>query len=468
MRTTVLALIWLALFSVPASTTADSVEAVVPAPGPLALLQEQLHRFEERRRHEGPPLTLEAVLQEALDRNPTLIVLRQRFEAARHRPAQQRFLMAPTLEAQIWQWPIRAVNPLNTNMYMFTVSQDIPGRGKRFLRTGVAEKEVELAENEIAVLARDVVDRVKRTYAELFVTRKEIDIHLATVDLLRQFADISQAKYVTGRISQQDVLKAVVELSTLHDDLVVLDEREQLAGARLNTLLDRAPEALIGPLVEPRERAKLPPANELQRLALERQPELKAARLERERAEAALAVANRDYKPDFFARGGYMVMPRDRDAWTATIGMTWPGAPWARGRLDARLSEVTAEIAAAKAEERAVENGIRLAVQEAYVRATAAIQRAALLRTSVVPQSEQTLEVARVAYQTGRVGFLDLIDNQRVFLHAQLSYYQALSALEQAVADLERASGTDAGAWTPTSAAVEPQIVTKGGVADGE
>ncbi|MBI4263812.1 MAG: TolC family protein [Acidobacteria bacterium] len=413
------------------------------APAPLRQLQDQLHAFEQRRSYEGPPLTLDAALDEALAKNPTLIALRRQFEAARLRPAQERFLMAPTFEAQIWQWPISSVNPLDTNMYMFTAGQDIPGRGKRRARAAVLEKEAEVTESEIAVRARDVVDEVKRVYADLFLARTHIDIHLANVDLLRQFADISEAKYTTGRISQQDVLKAVVELSKLHDDLVMMDQRARLAEAHLNTLLDRPPDAPIGPVGAPHERVVLPASSDLQRMAVERQPELRNALLQRERAEAALTAARTEYKPDFFVGGGYFLMPRDRDSWTASVGITWPNAPWSRGRLDARVAEATADIEAARARERVVENAIRLAVQDAYVRVQSAAQRAALLRTSIVPQSEQTLEVSRVAYQTDRVDFLALIDNQRVLLDVQLAYYGAVSDLEQAIADLERAVGTE-------------------------
>jgi outer membrane protein TolC len=413
-----------------------------PTPA-LGKLQDLLHAFEQRRAYEGPPLTLDAALDEALAKNPTLIALRKQFEVARLRPAQERFLMPPTFEAQIWQWPINTVNPLNTNMYMFTAGQDVPGRGKRRAREMVLEREAAIAENDIAVRAREVIDEVKRVYADLFLARTHIDIHLANVDLLRQFADISEAKYATGRISQQDVLKAVVELSKIHDDLVMMDERARIAEAQLNTLLDRPPVAPIGPLEAPRERMILPAVAELQQKALERQPELRAATLQRDRAEAALTAAQTEYKPDFFVGGGYMLMPRDRDSWTASVGITWPGAPWARGRLDVRVAEARAEIEAATARQRAVENAIRLAVQEAYVRVQSAAQRAALLRTSIVPQSEQTLEVSRVAYQTDRVDFLALIDNQRVLLDAQLAYYRALSDLEQALADLERAVGTE-------------------------
>ena len=409
----------------------------------LGDLQEQLHTLEQTRSAAGPPLTLQDALSEALERNPELIALRKQFDAARHRPVQERFLAAPTFEAQIWQWPIDTLNPANTNMYMFMFKQDVPGAGKRGLREAVVRKDVELTGNEVAVRARRVIDEVKRAYAELFVNRRAIDIYLASVELLRQFADISEAKYITGRISQQDVLKAVVELSKLHADLVMLDERAQLAQARLNTLLDRPPTEPVGPLAEPHERVLLPPSEDLQRLALERQPELHTAALGIARAEAALAVVERDYKPDFFATAGYMLMPRDRDAWMANIGITWPRAPWSRGKLDAQKAEARAEVEAARARQQAAENTVRLAVHEAYIRVKAAEQRAALLRTSIVPQSEQTLEVSRVAYQTDRVDFLALLDNQRVLLDVRLDYYRALSDLEQALADLERAVGTE-------------------------
>lgn len=409
----------------------------------MAQAVDHLHGAVTRRVYDGPPLTLKAAVDEALQRNPALIVLRAQFEAARHRPAQERYLMPPSFEAQIWQWPVTTLNPLNTNMYMFTAKQELPGRGKRALRAAVAEKDVEIASNEIAVRAREVVKDVTRAYADVVVARRAIDIHLGSVALLRQFADASTIKYAAGRSPQQDVLKAVVEVSKLHEDLVMHEESAASAAARLNTLLDRDPQAPIGPVDEPREEVALPSSEELQRLAIEQHPELKAAQLGTERAQAALAVVTRDYKPDFFVGGGYMLMPHEAGAWTASAGMTWPNAPWSRGGLDAKRAEATADITAAQANARAVEREVRLAVHDAYIRATAATQRAALLRTTVLPQSEQTLALSRVAYQTDRVDFLALIDNQRALLDAELSYYRALSDRELALADLARAVGND-------------------------
>jgi outer membrane protein, heavy metal efflux system len=391
----------------------------------------------------GPPVSLAALLQEALEKNPELAALRAQADVVRQRPAQQRFLDAPMAEAQVWQWPFNSINPADTNMYMFMVTQDLPGRGKRQLRANVDEKDVALAESDIAIRARDVVNQVKQAYAALFIARKAIQVHLDSVELLRQIADVSQAKYITGRISQQDVLKPVLELSRLHTDIIMFDEQAKLATARLNVLLNRMPETPIGPLIEPQEQTVLPATADLQRLALERQPELQRAHTEVERAEAALASVRSDYKPDFSVQGGYMLMPRMTDAWMGRVAIRWPKAPWSRGRIDARVAEQTAAIQAAKARTQVTENMVRLAVQEAYVRAKSAQDRAVLLRTTIRPQSQQTLEVSRVAYQTDRVDFQALIDNQRVLLDVNLDYFRALSDFTQALADLERAVGTD-------------------------
>ena len=48
-----------------------------------------------------------------------------------------------------------------------------------------------------------------------------------------------------------------------------------------------------------------------------------------------------------------------------------------------------------------------------------------------------------MAYQANRGGLLALIENERMVLDSQLGYFRALSDLEQARAELERALGED-------------------------
>jgi outer membrane protein TolC len=347
-------------------------------------------------------------------------------------------------EAQIWQWPINSFNPGDTNMYMFMIGQELPGRGKRDARAAVAVKDVALADADVMIRSRQIVNEIKQAYAALFIARKSTEVHLASVDVLGEIADAARSKYASGRGSQQDALKPVVELSKLHNDVIMHDEEAGLAAARLNVLLNRAPDTPIGPLQEPREPGLLPASAELQRLAIEHQPELQRARLEVEKAEAEALSARLDRKPDFSVQGGYMLLPGGQtDGVLAKVGITWPNAPWSRGRIDAKIAEQAASVVYEKSRERAMENMLRLSVHEAYVRAKAAQERALLLRTTILPQSRQAFDVSRAAYQADRGDFQAILDAERMLLDSQLDYYKALAAFAQALADLERAVGME-------------------------
>ncbi len=73
----------------------------------------------------------------------------------------------------------------------------------------------------------------------------------------------------------------------------------------------------------------------------------------------------------------------------------------------------------------------------------AAEQHATILRTTILPQVRQTLDASRIAYQTNRSDFLAMLDNERMLLEAQLEYARALSAFDEAIAELESALGID-------------------------
>jgi outer membrane protein TolC len=284
---------------------------------------------------------------------------------------------------------------------------------------------------------------ITNAYFDLYIARRATEIHLEHADVLRQLTDLAQAKYASGGGAQQDVLKSIVEESMLHDDLLMLDLDQRLASARVNALLNRPMDTPIGPLDNPREQTLLAPLDELQAIAAKDRPEVIAARQEVERARAELAVAQLDYKPDYSVQGGYMVMPHQSDAVLLQGSISWPAAPWSRKKVDLHVEESHARVAAAQARVDALENEARLAVEAAYLRAKTAEQRQALFRTTVLPQSRQTLDLSRISYQTGQGDVLAMLDNERMLLNGELAYYKALTEFQQAIAELERATGAE-------------------------
>src|SRR5947208_1923213 len=71
------------------------------ASSPRALEQDAIHGFSTPRTYDGPPLTLSDAVGEALARNPDLVAVRQQTAVARQRPAQERALMPPLVEATV-------------------------------------------------------------------------------------------------------------------------------------------------------------------------------------------------------------------------------------------------------------------------------------------------------------------------------------------------------------------------------
>jgi outer membrane protein TolC len=326
-------------------------------------------------------------------------------------------------------------------MFMLTIEQDIPGRGKRAARTSAAAKDVDIAANDVTVAEQQTIADLTHAYVTLITARKTADIYAEAARLLQQLADAAEAKYASGRIPQQDVLKPAAELSRLYDTALVTRQEAELASAELNALMGRPIDRPIGPLEEMTQPAPLPDLSSLMELALRRQPELQSARLMIDKAKAVRGVTKTESTPDFSVQGGYMITPRGTDAWTGQLAISWPSAPWARGRVTAQIAEADADIRAAEARLVAAENAARLSVQRSYVKATTADQRAELFQTTILPQARQTLDAARIGYESDRLDFLTVLENQRMLLTEQLNYVRAMADIADARADLMRATG---------------------------
>jgi outer membrane protein TolC len=389
-----------------------------------------------------PALVLPDLIPEALARNPELAAARKQWEAASTRIVQARSLDDPTLSVHLWNFP-QTFNVTRADNSIFGISQNLPFPGKLALKGEIASRSAEITEQALRAKERELVVRLKQAYYDLFLAHKAIQIHHEQVELLRQFVEIANAKFRTGKGSQADVLKAQVELSVLHQQLPVLEQRRQTAAALLNTLLDRD---LLSPLGIPQEPSLLPidtTIDELHRLALNARPELKAAELAVQHGEQSRALALRQYYPDFNVAFQRFQNYQANDGFGAYLAMTVPFAFWTKPKYDAGVQEAAASVAVARAQQHRVENLTRFQINDLLAKVRASEQVARLYHTTILPQALQNLEAARAGYRVGRGGFLDLIDTQRAWRGFQHEYYRALVEREHRLAELEQVIGAD-------------------------
>lgn len=387
-------------------------------------------------------LDLSGLIAEALARNPEIQAARQQWEAASKRVPQARSLEDPTLSVQWWNAP-ESFNLARSENTLVGLSQKFPFPGKRALKEEVASRSADMTEQAVRAKERDLIARLKQAYYDLFLAHKAIQIHHEQIDLLKQFVEIANAKFRAGKGSQVDVLKAQVELSTLHQQLPVLEQRRETAQGKLNTLLDRDPRFPLAPPQEPREGRFDQDLEDLYRAATTARPELKAADLAVQRNEQSHALALREYYPDIslgFQRFQNFQAP---NGFGAMVSINLPFAFWTKPKYDAAVQEAAAAVAAARAEHRTLENLTRFQIRDLLAKVRASWEVAVLYRTTVLPQAEQGVEAARAGYRVGKSGFLDLLEADRAWRGFQLEYYRALVEREYRLAELEQVIGAD-------------------------
>ncbi len=388
------------------------------------------------------PLILSAVINEALAGNPEIQAARQQWAAAAQRITQARALDDPTLSVQWWNTP-ESFNLGQAQNTIIGLSQKFPFPGKLALKEEVASRSADITEQALRAKERDLIARVKQGYYDLFLAHKAIQIHHEQIDLLTQFLEIAIAKFRTGKGSQVDVLKAQVELSTLHQQLPVLEQRRETAQAKINTLQNKDPRTLLGLPEEPRVERFTKDLDELFQIAADARPEVKAAGLALQRHEHARALAHRQYYPDVTVAVQRFQNFQTRDGFGAIMGINLPFAFWTKPKYDAGVQEAGAAVAAARADLQTQENLTRFQIRDVLAKVRASWEVGVLYRTTVLPQAEESLASARAGYRTGRTDFLNLIEADRALREFQLAYYRALVDWQQRVAELEQVVGRD-------------------------
>lgn len=192
-------------------------------------------------------LRLSQAIDEALQNNPEIHVLQNKLQAARARGNQSTYLEDPELNLEAWGIPLNQPASIrSSNPIVLGLRQKVPFFGKRALKSEIAGSEVRMAEEELRAKQVEVVAKVKTAYADYFMAEKSIEIAKAHLELIRQVSLTAENLYKVGKAPQQDVIKALLEQTDLLNRLNMAERELETTKARLNTLLNRHPDAQLG------------------------------------------------------------------------------------------------------------------------------------------------------------------------------------------------------------------------------
>jgi cobalt-zinc-cadmium efflux system outer membrane protein len=392
------------------------------------------------RQAAGSVMTLQALVAELEQHNPELQAGRREIDVRLARVAPAGAPPEPTITAGFMSDPTSVpFVPSGSNPNAFrrlSVTQEIPFPGKLDLRSRVAATEVTAERWNTEATRRRLIADLKTTFFDYAFAERAIAVVRRNKVLLEQVQQIVESQFSVGKGSQQDILKAQVEISLLLERLAVLEQQRAAAQARVNGLLYRDPETPLGPVAEYTPVVLPEDLGQLRSLEREQSPAVKSQEQGITRGQQALALANRELRPDFGV--------------TVSTQKYGGGMPWMYGvdfmvkvpiYWQRKQRPMIAEAAASLESARLMRNNTLATEQsqltQEFLAATTSKRLADLYRDSILPQARLTLESSLASYQVGRVDFLTLLSNYQTVLTYEVSYEEQAARLRQALARME-------------------------------
>lgn len=310
---------------------------------------------------------------------------------------------------------------------------DFPGPGKLKAAANVAtaESDTRYFLFESAVL--QTAFALKKSYYQLYFLDAKVSVNRQTLALVTDLEKLARTQNEVGKVTLQDVLRAQIEQDRLTTEIANLDDSRNPLLAQFKAALGLAGEQPNPPVPAQFESTPLDmSSDQLFASALARNPRLKAMEAEVRRADASLRLAYKSRVPDFNV--GVEVDAKASPVFvTPQLGVTLP--IW-RDKIAAEIAGAQAGQRAAKARLSAEQITLAVEFAEKTFMFRENSRNLALLQERLLPKARQSVEVARAAYLSGQLDFLNLIDAQRTLLSFQLSEVEARTQRELALAEL--------------------------------
>lgn len=323
--------------------------------------------------------------------------------------------------------------------YLAGASQKLPWFGKRYLRGQRVRSQASAAMMDVGDVRLRLIESTRAAFYEYYLAVAQLKLNDENMASVKAFRADALQRYEANLVPEQDVLQAEVELALLERRQVELRRNRGVAVARINTLLDRAPDFPLPPppsALSPV--AELPAADELRAIAMASRPDLAAIGARMRAEQSSLGLAEKDYMPDLEVMGRYDAFWQEPSL-RGMVGVN-ANVPIYYNRLNAAVRESQFRISQLRAEYRQRIDDINREVQTAYEELRAAAELVRLYDERIVPIARQSVDAARADYMSDRVDFLTLIEAERqliVLLQDQedlnASYHTLLAELERAV-----------------------------------
>jgi len=307
-----------------------------------------------------------------------------------------------------------------------------------------ASKET-LQANQLSVQdARDlVVLAVGGAYLQVLAAQARVQAAQAQVDTANALYMQTTQQFNFGKAAQLDVNRSQVEAFTEQQRLLTLQDdaaKQKINLARLIGLPATADYTLTDDI--PYAAAPALGIEDALKKALEQRADLKAAQVQVQAAQRALAAAKDERYPSLALSADYgaigSTLPQAHGTFTVVATLSVP--IWQGGRAGGDIEQATATLNQRQAELDDLKGQIESEVRNAYLDLQAATSQVDLARQNI-EVSQQTLDQMRTRLEAGVSNNVDVIQSQETVSSAQLDYINSVFAHNLAKLSLARALG---------------------------
>ena len=244
-------------------------------------------------------LSLSELLAQVEQRNPSLHASLAAWAAAAERYPQAVALDDPVFQSMLAPGSFPSSSSVQAS-YLVGIAQKIPWAGKRALRGQIAQAQTTAASLDTQDVRLRLAEATRLAFFEYYLVRRDLELNAANRDAVQRFRETANAKFEATQVTEQDVLQADVELAMLDSRRIELAQNEKVAVARINTLLHREPQLALPPPPQRLEVSdSLPDVEALRQAAVEQRPDLSAQAARIQAEQAAVALAAKEFYPDF-------------------------------------------------------------------------------------------------------------------------------------------------------------------------
>lgn len=359
------------------------------------------------------PITIAEAEDLAVAREPGYEALMAQSEAMQELAVAAQQLPDPTMRVGLGNYPISGGSFSTEGMTQAQLGfrQAFPAGDTRVLSAAKLDSLAAQMGENAELRSRDVLTAVRNAWLDVYYWERAHQRLVESRPFFADLATITRSLYAVGRKSQQDVLRAELELSRLDDRLIEIERQRSAARAALG---EWAGADAARPVANKLPGwSQVPPLESMQGTLLEH-PLLRAADAGVEASEAGVSLAEQRSKPawaldiGYGYREGFLPSGEPRSDFISvavSVGLPF----FSKKSVDSTLSAALHERSAAEYSREKMLRSLNSRLAAQYARWEDLNRRVALYDSRILDQARENAEASMLAYQSDKGDFADVM-----------------------------------------------------------